>query len=393
MSPTNECLRKEKFLSSSPKKRCVEATGREERTYEAQTFQTHLKVTNQLAKNCGSAEDLPGRSVRIFSQQKRISSLNTITKTIPEIHQTVLLAETVELLDSERGGTFVDATLGLGGHTEFLLEKSSAVRVIGIDQDLQALEFAKQRLERFGDRFEAVHSNFAGIGDALARLGVESVAGIMADLGVSSLQLDSEERGFSFRFDAPLDMRMNPESGDETAAELLEALSEFDIAKIIYEFGEERLSRRIARRIVEKREQGNPIATTKELADLVSRCVPRGKKDKIHPATRTFQALRIAVNRELEVLESFIKTAVEILEPEGRLAIISFHSLEDRIVKQAMQKLAGKCQCPVNFPACFCGAEKIIEIITRKPVVPEDSETNENPRARSAKLRACKKLK
>jgi 16S rRNA (cytosine1402-N4)-methyltransferase len=211
-------------------------------------------------------------------------------------------------------------------------------------------------------------------------------------LGVSSLQFDSQTRGFSFRFDAPLDMRMNRDSNSETVAELLERLSEFEIARIIYEYGEERLSRRIARRIVEKRESGAPVRTTKQLAELIEKAVGRGKKDKIHPATRTFQALRIAVNGELEILERFTRDSIDILKKDGRLVIITFHSLEDRIVKQTLQKLSGKCFCPPKFPQCACGASREIEILTRKPIVPTELETEENPRARSAKLRACLKL-
>jgi 16S rRNA (cytosine1402-N4)-methyltransferase len=312
--------------------------------------------------------------------------------TIPPIHQSVLLTETVELLAPERGGTFVDCTLGLGGHSELILQKSPKTRVIGIDQDLQAIEFAKKRLEKFGERFQVFHANFSELETVLQKAQIEKADGILADLGVSSLQLDSETRGFSFRFDAPLDMRMNPNSETETVAELLETLSEFEIARIIYEYGEERFSRRIARRIVERRANGKSPNTTKELADLVYGVVPRKKKDKIHPATKTFQALRIAVNSELEILEDFLRTAIDNLEKDGRLAIISFHSLEDRIVKRTMQKLSGKCECPPKFPICVCGAEKKVEILTRKPIVPQDFEIETNPRARSAKLRACQRL-
>ncbi len=313
-------------------------------------------------------------------------------ETIAQIHKSVLLAETIELLAPERGSIFVDATLGLGGHTEEILSASEKTKVIGIDQDLNAIAHARKRLERFGDRFQVFHANFSEIEDVLAEAGVEKIDGVLADLGVSSLQMDSETRGFSFRFDAPLDMRMNPDSETETVAELLERSSEFEIARIIYEYGEEKLSRRIARWIVEKREAGNTPKTTRELAELVARAVPRTKKDKIHPATRTFQALRIAVNGELEILEKFFETAVEKLNKDGRLVVISFHSLEDRIVKRTMQKLNGKCSCPPNFPICVCGAEKKVEILTRKPIVPTEIEIRENPRAGSAKLRACLKL-
>ncbi|CAN5292236.1 16S rRNA (cytosine(1402)-N(4))-methyltransferase RsmH [soil metagenome] len=308
------------------------------------------------------------------------------------LHKPVLPAETIELLKPPTDGIFVDATLGLGGHSEAILANFDNTQIVGIDQDAEAIEFAKERLEKFGSRIEIFQANFSDIKEVLSGAEVEKVDGVLADLGVSSLQFDSETRGFSFRFDAPLDMRMNAEEDTETAAELLETLSEFEIARIIYEYGEERFSRRIARRIVEKRMRGEPVKTTKELAELVERAVRRGKKDKIHPATRTFQALRIAVNRELEILEQFIRDAVDVLKKDGRLAIITFHSLEDRIVKQTFQKLAGKCSCPPRLPQCVCGATKEIEILTRKPIVPNEVETEENPRARSGKLRVCLKL-
>lgn len=313
-------------------------------------------------------------------------------KTILQIHNSVLLAETIELLAPERGGIFVDCTLGLGGHSEMILQSSPKTRVIGIDQDLEAIKFAKKRLEKFGKRFNVFHANFAELESVLQKAEVEKVDGILADLGVSSLQLDSETRGFSFRFDAPLDMRMNPNSDEDTAANLLETLSEFEIARIIYEYGEERFSRRIARRIVERRANGKSPKMTKELADLVAQAVPRNKKDKIHPATKTFQALRIAVNHELEILQDFLHLAIDKLNKDGRLAIISFHSLEDRIVKRTLQKLSGKCECSPKFPICICGAEKKAEILTRKPIVPQEIEIETNPRARSAKLRACQRL-
>jgi len=303
------------------------------------------------------------------------------------VHASVLLAETIELLAPMPEEVFVDATLGLGGHTRALLETEATLRVIGIDQDADALELAKERLTAFGDRVEFRQGNFADIGKF-----VDRADGILADLGVSSLQFDSETRGFSFRFDAPLDMRMDADSEDETAAELLERLSQDEIANLIYRYGEERFSRRIARRIVERRNAGSPIETTKELSELVERSVPRKPKDKIHPATKTFQALRIAVNRELEVLEGFLKGAIDLLSPNGRLAIISFHSLEDRMVKQAFLKASGKCQCPPRIPQCQCGAKREVEILTKKPITAGDEELDLNPRSRSAKLRAVRKL-
>jgi 16S rRNA (cytosine1402-N4)-methyltransferase len=306
-----------------------------------------------------------------------------------EVHRSVLLEETISFLAPEKGGLFVDATLGMGGHSEAILKASADSRVIGIDQDTEAINLAEKRLAIYSDRVSFFHGNFSQIKEAA---GDEQVDGILADLGVSSLQLDSETRGFSFRFDAPLDMRMDAESEEVTAAELLATASEKEIADIIYQYGEERASRRIARWIVEKREQGEPIATTTQLADLVRRAVRTSPKDKIHPATRTFQALRIAVNHELEILDRFITDSVELLKTDGVLAIITFHSLEDRIVKQAFQRLSGKCSCPPRIPKCMCGARKDVEILTKKPVVATDIETLENPRSRSAKLRACRKL-
>ena len=309
-----------------------------------------------------------------------------------DIHASVLLDETIKVLDPQPDGVFIDATLGLGGHTEAILETAENSRVVGIDQDLKAIAIATERLARFGERVQIVHANFAGIKRVASDMGITAADGVIADLGVSSLQFDSESRGFSFRFDAPLDMRMDSESGGETAADLLERLSEEEIANLIYEYGEERFSRRIARRIVEKREAGEPVRTTKQLASLVEKAVKRSPKDKIHPATRTFQALRIAVNRELEILEQFIADSIDLLKKEGRFVVITFHSLEDRIAKQTLQRLAGKCFCPPRIPKCVCGAAKIVEVLTKKPVTAGDDEVNRNPRARSAKLRACMKL-
>jgi 16S rRNA (cytosine1402-N4)-methyltransferase len=310
----------------------------------------------------------------------------------PLAHRPVLLRETIELLAAERGGLFVDCTVGLGGHSEAILETSRDAQVLGIDRDDEALELARKRLVRFGSRFRALHADFRDITRVLAIAEVKQARGILADLGISSLQLDSPTRGFSFRHDAPLDMRMDASTGMETAAELLGRLSEVEIAQIIFEYGEERRSRRIARWIVEKREQGAPIETTRDLASLVERAVGFGKQRRIHPATRTFQALRIAVNSELENLDRFVTDAVDHLEPDGRLAVISFHSLEDRIIKRTLGKLSGRCQCPPRLPTCICGAHKTVEILTRRPIVADEEEVAANPRSRSAKLRACQKL-
>jgi 16S rRNA (cytosine1402-N4)-methyltransferase len=307
-------------------------------------------------------------------------------------HRPVLLQETIELLEAQQGGLFVDGTLGLGGHSEAILEASAETRVIGIDLDREALELATKRLKRFGSRFRGVHANFREIARVVEEANEGDVRGILVDLGVSSLQLDTRERGFSFRQDAPLDMRMNAGSDEETVAELLARLPEEEIARIIYEYGEERRSRRIARWIIERRERGEPVETTKELADLVARAIGGRKADKVHPATRTFQALRIAVNRELEGLSEFIETAIDLLQTDGRFVAISFHSLEDRIVKQTLRRLSGYCECSPRAPACSCGARRAVEVLTRRPIVSGEAEVTENPRARSAKLRACRKL-
>lgn len=307
-------------------------------------------------------------------------------------HRPVLLRETIELLRPDRGGTFVDCTVGTGGHAEAILNESTATSVIGIDRDSEALGYAAKRLACFGARFKAVHGDFRELEKVVRRLGAAQLNGVLADLGVSSLQFDSETRGFSFRHDAPLDMRMNRESDDPTAADLLERLPGEEIARILYEFGEERRSRLIARRIVEQRERGHPVKTTKELASLIERALGRRPGAKIHPATRTFQALRIAVNRELEGLEEFLEKAISLIRPDGRVVVISFHSLEDRIVKRTFRRLSGICECGSNAPVCSCRARELVEILTKRPIVPSKLEIDSNPRARSAKLRACRKL-
>jgi 16S rRNA (cytosine1402-N4)-methyltransferase len=307
-------------------------------------------------------------------------------------HKSVLLDEVLGFLELNDRSVVIDATLGLGGHTEAILETFPFVKVIGIDQDVAALKVAGERLSKHGKRFRSFHSNFSEIAEVARDAKVDAVDAIIADLGVSSMQLDDANRGFSFRSDAPLDMRMDATSGGQTAAELLETFDEEDIANLIYKYGEERKSRRIAKWIVERREKGEPIQTTAELAALVQRAVGRSPKDKIHPATRTFQALRIAVNDELGILDKFITDSVDLLKPKGTFCVITFHSLEDRIVKQAFQKLAGKCFCPPRIPRCVCGAEKRVEIPTRKPVIPTEAEMDANPRSRSAKLRVCRKL-
>jgi 16S rRNA (cytosine1402-N4)-methyltransferase len=305
----------------------------------------------------------------------------------------VLLQEAIELLAPMRGGLFVDLTLGLGGHSEALLKASESVRVIGIDRDTSALAFASERLKIFRERFRAVHADYRQLKEVLGEGRGERADGILADLGVSSLQLDTRERGFSFREDAPLDMRMDQTGDKPTATALLATLPETEIARIIYEYGEERHSRRIALRIVERRERGEPVETTLALANLVRGAVGHKiKGERVHPATRTFQALRIAVNIVLEGLGEFIEEAVDLLKPGGRFAIISFHSLEDRIVKHTLRRLSGQCECDPRQPICSCGARQVVRLLTRRPVAPGDEEINDNPRARSAKLRGCERI-
>jgi 16S rRNA (cytosine1402-N4)-methyltransferase len=308
-----------------------------------------------------------------------------------EPHRPVMTAEVLAQLDAARGGLFVDATLGMGGHAEAILLAAPNNRVIGLDRDGEAIKLAKDRLDHFGERFFAIHSDFRLIKEVLQERGIESVAGVLADLGVSSFQLDTHERGFSFRLGGshPLDMRMD-RSQRLTAADLVNTLSEGELADIIFEYGEERAARRIARRIVAERRRA-AITTTTQLADLVVKAVHRKGHWRIHPSTKTFQALRIAVNRELEGLDQFVADAVDLLEPDGRLVILTFHSLEDRIIKHALRFQSGHCVCPSTQPVCQCGARQRVELLTRKAIQPGKEEVAHNPRSRSAKLRACRK--
>lgn len=304
------------------------------------------------------------------------------------MHQSVLLSEIVEFLRPSRAdGTLVDATVGLGGHAEALLSRYPSIRLLGIDRDPAALAASAARLETFGDRVALVQGRHESLIDILKKQKIESVSGLLADLGVSSMQLDDASRGFSFRYDAPLDMRMGPES--KTAAELVNTLDEQELAAVLRDYGEEPMARRIARAIVEARVEG-PIDTTARLAEIV-RSVKWAKPGHIDPATLTFQALRIAANEELIGLDRFIDDAVSVLEPEGRIAVISFHSLEDRIVKRAMRRLEGECTCPPNLPVCACGAKEVVGILTGRPVTASEEEVQNNPRSRSAKLRVAEK--
>ena len=304
------------------------------------------------------------------------------------MHQSVLLSEIVEYLRPARDdGTLVDATVGLGGHAEALLDRYPSARLLGIDRDPQALAASAARLERFGNRVTLAQGRHETLIDILKKQKIESVSGLLADLGVSSMQLDDASRGFSFRYDAPLDMRMGPES--QTAADLVNTLGEQELATILRQYGEEPMAWRIAKAIVAARDEG-PIETTARLAEIV-RSVKWPKPGQIDPATLTFQALRIAANEELIGLDKFIDDAVEVLEPAARIAIISFHSLEDRIVKRALRRLEGECTCPPNLPGCGCGAKEVVEILTSRPVTASEEEVQRNPRSRSAKLRVAEK--
>jgi len=304
-------------------------------------------------------------------------------------HVPVLLAETLEHLAPERGGIFVDGTVGLGGHAEALLGASPDVQLIGIDRDREALARAAERLAGFGPRVRLVQANFHQLMATLAGLGVRAIAGFLADLGVSSLQLETPGRGFSFRFDGPLDMRMG--LSETTAADLVNQASEGELATIFRDYGEERHARRIARAIARARME-KPIRTTGELKALVDAAKgPRAaREERIDPATRVFQALRIAVNQELEGLERCIEEAVRLLETDGRLVVISYHSLEDRIVKSTLRDLAQGEVDPVTGRSR--SETQLIEVLTRKPVRPTESEVDLNPRSRSAKLRAARRL-
>jgi 16S rRNA (cytosine1402-N4)-methyltransferase len=290
-------------------------------------------------------------------------------------HAPVMVAEALRWLEPARGGVFVDCTLGLGGHTQALLD-SGASRVIAIDRDTEAIAMARERLDAYGDRVDIAHANYRDLGAVLDARGLSAVDGVLADLGVSSMQLDAVERGFSFRGDAPLDMRMDRSQGP-TAAERLRDVSEGELADVIYQYGEERHSRRIARALIRAREEGG-VSTTGELAAIVRRSVPHRGYQRIDPATRTFQALRIWVNGELEGLEAFVRDAVMRLRTGARLVVIAFHSLEDRIVKHTLRGLDREAG--------------IVRVLTARPEIAGDGEVAGNPRARSAKLRAAERL-
>jgi 16S rRNA (cytosine1402-N4)-methyltransferase len=299
------------------------------------------------------------------------------------MHKSVLLQEVLEALRPQPGGHYIDGTVGAGGHAAAILQASSpAGQLFGFDQDQSALEVTKNRLAQFRQRVHLFHANFDQLAQIAQTHRIPKADGILLDLGLSSMQVDQPERGFSFQADGPLDMRMDP-SGGQTAADLVNHLPEDELANLIYRYGEERQSRRIARAIVRAR----PIRRTVELAQVVAKAAGYSRQVKIHPATRTFQALRIATNDELGALERALPQAVSWLKPGGRLAVISFHSLEDRIVKQYFKQESQDCLCPPGQPICTCGHKATINIITKRPITPSLGEIDENPRARSAKLR------
>ncbi len=308
-------------------------------------------------------------------------------------HKPVLLDEVIRYLCCTPGKFFVDGTVGGGGHARAILEKTAPDgRLIGIDWDEKALVKARSNLQSYEERLVLVQENFALIGPVLARLHIQAVDGILLDLGLSSFQVDEAARGFSFNLAGPLDMRMDTREKN-TAAHLVNTLSEDKLAAIIRNFGEERWHRRIARHIVRARDE-EAIETTDRLARVVYSAIPAGKRSRQrHPATRTFQALRLAVNRELDHLQTFLQGALDWLKPGGRLAIVSFHSLEDRLVKQAFANWARSCRCPARSPICQCEGRPLVRLVNKKPVVPGKSEIQANPRARSGRLRVVEKQK
>ncbi len=306
-------------------------------------------------------------------------------------HVSVLLNEAVDGLSIKESGIYVDGTLGGGGHSEAILKRNDTLRLIGIDRDTEAIAAAGKRLEQFSKRTTFVNSNFSNIKEVLSSLNIDKIDGAVLDLGVSSYQLDNAERGFSYMKDAPLDMRMN-QNDIKSAYDVINGYGKDELTDIFFRYGEEKWSKRIAEFIVNRREK-EPIKTTKELADIISAAIPAGAREKnSHPAKRVFQAVRIEVNGELEILKNAVQDFVSCLKSGGRLAIITFHSLEDRIVKQCFSELAAGCTCPRDFPVCVCGKQPAVKIITKKPILPSKEEQEDNLRSKSAKLRIAEKL-
>lgn len=303
------------------------------------------------------------------------------------MHRPVLYHEIIHFLRPSRDGLYIDGTLGAGGHAYGILQASDPGGcLLGLDVDPQALSIARERLSVFGSRAILIRASYTTLSEQMATLGWSTVDGILLDLGVSSMQLDMAERGFSFQVDAPLDMRFDPDN-PQRASDLVNQLSEKQLADLLFRYGEERRARQVARAIIQSR----PLTTTGQLAEVVAR-VTRGSRQRIHPATRTFQALRIAVNHELEALEDALPMAVMALAPGGRLAVVAFHSLEDRIVKGFFRRESRDCLCPPSQPVCTCEHRAVIREVTRRPIRPQEAEVEGNPRARSARLRVAEKL-
>lgn len=307
-------------------------------------------------------------------------------------HKSVLLQECIDALDIRPDGIYLDGTLGGAGHSSQIARRlTEGGRLIGVDRDRTALAAAKERLAPYADRVTLVHSNFAEIDAILDSLGIPAVDGMLFDLGVSSPQLDDASRGFSYMADAPLDMRMDKDDV-LTAGEVVNTWPQGELRRILYDYGEERYAPQIAAAICRAREKA-PVETTLELVDIIRSAMPaQALREKQHPAKRSFQAIRIAVNDELGAVSRMMQAAVGRLNPGGRLAVITFHSLEDRIVKSEMQQAARGCTCPPEFPVCVCGKKPLVKLVTRKPIVSGPAELEENPRARSAKLRVAEKL-
>ena len=306
-------------------------------------------------------------------------------------HISVLLNECLDGLDIKPDGIYVDGTLGGAGHSGQIVRRLTTGTLIGIDRDPVALKAAGERLAPFADRVKLVHSNFSEVAQVLQDLDIPGMDGMLMDLGVSSPQLDDGQRGFSYMADAPLDMRMNGNDPFD-ARQLVNTWSQAELKRILYDYGEERYAPQIAAAICRRREQ-KPIETTLELVDIIrSAMPPAALREKQHPAKRSFQAIRIAVNDELGAVEKVMADAIRLLKPGGRLAVITFHSLEDRIVKNAMAEAAKGCTCPPSFPVCVCGKKPLVKLISRKPITASEEELEQNPRSRSAKLRVCEKL-
>jgi 16S rRNA (cytosine1402-N4)-methyltransferase len=310
---------------------------------------------------------------------------------MPTYHESIMKNEVLHYLNIQTEGVIVDGTLGDGGHTEFILKNTGPkTRVLGVDRDLSAIERARERLLPFRDRVMFAHGSLENLRELAAQSGVTRINGLLLDFGVSSPQLDTPERGFSIRNDGPLDMRMD-NSQTTTAAHLLEKLKDVELVAIIKNFGEERFAKKIVRAIRREQEE-KPVVTTSHLAEVISRVVRPPRHSRIHPATKTFQALRIAVNNELEQIKTVLKDAIDLLDSSARIVAISFHSLEDRIVKTFFRKEEKGCTCPPRIPICICNGKQTLKILTRKPVCSSEEEIELNPRSVSAKLRAAERI-